>query len=131
MSILFLKLQCMQSWVWPENEVLNKKAAWFSYVKEQPAGFLDNIFNTAQEENCLSSINQPMVIRKSDVHHWPWDNITTNNHGTLHYWVHTQDGRLQKNAYQLDFHLPKLPQKSNNMKNKIKKNQQNSDETAT
>ena len=59
-----------------------------SYIKEKPARVLYNIFDAAQEKHSLPPINQPMIVCQCNIHHWPRNNITSNDHWTAHYWVH-------------------------------------------
>lgn len=69
-------------------------AAAFSYIQQQSTRIFHHIFDSSQEENCLSPINQPMVVCECNVHHWSWNYVASNNHWAAHYWVHPQDSRL-------------------------------------
>lgn len=66
-----------------------------SNIKEQATGVFHHILNSSQEEHCLSSIDQPMIICQSNVHHWSWNNIASNDHWAIDYRMHSQDSRLQ------------------------------------
>ena len=57
-------------------------------VEKKPTRVFDHIFDTAQEEYCLSAVDQSMIVCQSDVHHRPWDDVTINHHRTGHYGVH-------------------------------------------
>lgn len=69
-----------------------------SNIKEQATGIFHHILNSSQEEHCLSSIDQPMIVCQSNVHHWSRNNIASNDHWATDYWMHSQDSRLQNQA---------------------------------
>lgn len=84
---------------WQGNQHIEAKLGIWSlrsYIKEQSARILHNIFDALQEEDRLSSINEPMIICQSNIHHWPWKNLLANHDRTVHYCVHSKDGWLHQ-----------------------------------
>lgn len=73
---------------------VNDRLPQFSYVEQQSTGIFHHIFDSSEEEDGLSPIDQPMVIRQCDVHHWSRNYVSSHHHRTAHYWVHSQDSRL-------------------------------------
>lgn len=66
----------------------------FSHIKQNSLWILDKLFDLLQESYCLPTVNNPMVIGKSNIHDWSSLNLSVDDNWSEFGCVHTQNSTL-------------------------------------
>mmetsp|Transcript_842 Transcript_842/g.2144 ORF Transcript_842/g.2144 Transcript_842/m.2144 type:complete len:415 (-) Transcript_842:394-1638(-) len=64
-------------------------------IQDDARRVFDNLLDSLQECDGLSSVDEPVVVGEGHVHHGPGDDLSVDDHGPLVGGVHTEDGRLR------------------------------------
>ena len=64
------------------------------HSKHQPRWVLEQLLHANEEANGLTAIDDPMIVRQGQIHHWSDDYLPIFGNGALHNVVHAQNSGL-------------------------------------
>src|SRR6266404_5228916 len=67
-----------------------------SDVEQYPRGLLDALLDPYEESHRLAAIDDAVVVREGDVHHWPDLDLVANRNGAPRDLVHAEDAGLRR-----------------------------------